>query len=102
MNSRLDSPPVSVLFSEEDPYGGYPSMTPIVPVAPRINIQNLIAESCIESGWDLAGRSGAGQLNSVQASQALCGLSQQVDRWVSGDTFLLEENSILVIGGGFF
>ncbi|XP_060566710.1 brefeldin A-inhibited guanine nucleotide-exchange protein 3-like isoform X2 [Ruditapes philippinarum] len=54
-------------------------VTPVVPVAPRINVPALIRQSCIESGWDRS-ISGGGMLNSVQASQALCGLSQQVDR----------------------
>lgn len=55
---------------------------PVVPVAPRINVSNLIRQSGIESGWDRA-KTGGGELNSVQASQALCGLSQEVDRSVA-------------------
>ncbi|XP_052810306.1 brefeldin A-inhibited guanine nucleotide-exchange protein 3-like isoform X2 [Mya arenaria] len=66
--------------SENDIYSDCIPMGPIVPVAPRINVSSLVAQSCLESGWDIAGKSGAGELNSVQASQALCGLSQQVDR----------------------
>ncbi|KAJ8315611.1 hypothetical protein KUTeg_007761 [Tegillarca granosa] len=54
-------------------------VTTAVPVAPRINIPNLIKQSSIESGWDRS-ISGGGVLNSAQASQALCGLSQEVDR----------------------
>lgn len=55
-------------------------VTPSVPVAPRINVPNLIKQSCIESGWDRS-FTGIAELNSTQASQALCGLSQEVDRF---------------------
>lgn len=65
------------MFFSDDLYS-VPS-APVVPVAPRINVANLIKQSGIESGWDRA-KSGGGELNSVQASQALCGLSQEVDR----------------------
>ena len=64
-------------FSETEMYGV--PMTPIVPVAPRINVPNLIKQSSIESGWDRS-MTGGGVLNSTQASQALCGLSQEVDK----------------------
>ncbi|XP_053398071.1 brefeldin A-inhibited guanine nucleotide-exchange protein 3-like [Mercenaria mercenaria] len=64
-------------YSDGDLYGV--PVTPVIPVAPRINVPALIRQSSIESGWDRS-ISGGGMLNSVQASQALCGLSQQVDR----------------------
>ena len=66
-----------MFYSETELYGV--PMNPIVPVAPRINVPNLIKQSSIESGWDRS-ISGGGVLNSTQASQALCGLSQEVDR----------------------
>ena len=68
---------VTLFFSEIEMYGV--PMTPIVPVAPRINVPNLIKQSSIEAGWD---RSMLGRtvLNETQASQALCGLSQEVDK----------------------
>ncbi|XP_060081313.1 brefeldin A-inhibited guanine nucleotide-exchange protein 3-like [Ylistrum balloti] len=50
-----------------------------VPVAPRINIPDLIRQSSKESGWDRS-LTGGGVLNAAQASQALCCLSQEVDR----------------------
>ncbi|XP_069142688.1 brefeldin A-inhibited guanine nucleotide-exchange protein 3-like isoform X2 [Argopecten irradians] len=50
-----------------------------VPVAPRINIPDLIRQSSKESGWDRS-MTGGGVLNAAQASQALCCLSQEVDR----------------------
>ena len=56
-------------------------MVTAVPVAPRINVTELIRQSSVESGWDQA-RTGGGVLNAVQASQVLCGLSQEVDRLV--------------------
>lgn len=55
------------------------SATTAVPVAPRINITELIKQSAIESGWERS-LTGGGVLNAVQSSQALCGLSQEVDR----------------------
>uniref|UniRef100_K1PG55 Brefeldin A-inhibited guanine nucleotide-exchange protein 3 n=1 Tax=Magallana gigas TaxID=29159 RepID=K1PG55_MAGGI len=54
------------------------SATTAVPVAPRINITELIKQSAIESGWERS-LTGGGVLNAVQSSQALCGLSQEVD-----------------------
>ncbi|XP_021364639.1 brefeldin A-inhibited guanine nucleotide-exchange protein 3-like isoform X1 [Mizuhopecten yessoensis] len=50
-----------------------------VPVAPRINIPDLIRQSSKESGWERS-LTGGGVLNAAQASQALCCLSQEVDR----------------------
>lgn len=52
----------------------------VVPVAPAINIPELIQQSSIESGWERS-LTGGGLLNHTQASKALCGLSQQVDRY---------------------
>lgn len=57
------------------------SATSVVPVAPRINITELIRQSAIESGWERS-LTGGGVLNAAQSSQALCGLSQEVDRSV--------------------
>ncbi|XP_071113726.1 brefeldin A-inhibited guanine nucleotide-exchange protein 3-like [Haliotis cracherodii] len=51
----------------------------VIPVAPRINVAELIRQSSVESGWDSA-LSGGGVLTPAQASKALCGLSQEVDR----------------------
>ncbi|KAH3736125.1 hypothetical protein DPMN_042687 [Dreissena polymorpha] len=78
IQQEQSTPMVAALEEGEDDIYTIP-LTPIVPVAPKINVATLIAQSSIESGWDRA-KSGAGELNSVQASQALCGLSQQVDR----------------------
>ncbi|KAL5009933.1 hypothetical protein ScPMuIL_012238 [Solemya velum] len=64
--------------SDLDDMYGVPMM-PAVPVAPRINVPDLIKQSSIESGWDRA-ITGGGVLTSSQASQALCGLSQEVER----------------------
>ncbi|XP_061176274.1 brefeldin A-inhibited guanine nucleotide-exchange protein 3-like [Saccostrea echinata] len=55
------------------------STTAAVPVAPRINITELIRQSGIESGWERS-ITGGGVLNAAQSSKALCGLSQEVDR----------------------
>ena len=58
----------------------YDGMTvPLEPVAPQINVADLIRQSHIESGWDGAIAAG-GVLSPAQASKVLCGLSQQVDR----------------------
>ena len=65
--------------SDADLYGV--PMAPVVPVAPRINVKNLIKQSSLESGWDRS-ITGGGLLNHAQASQALCGLSQEVDKLV--------------------
>ena len=50
-----------------------------VPVAPRINVPELIRQSGIECGWDTS-LTGGGVLTPQQAARALCGLSQEVDR----------------------
>ncbi|KAK7108439.1 hypothetical protein V1264_016181 [Littorina saxatilis] len=49
-----------------------------MPVAPRINVAELIRQSCIECGWDTS-LTGGGVLTPQQAARALCGLSQEVD-----------------------
>ncbi|XP_076076319.1 brefeldin A-inhibited guanine nucleotide-exchange protein 3-like isoform X2 [Mytilus galloprovincialis] len=64
--------------NDDDEFYGMP-VTAATPVAPRINIPELINQSKIESAWERS-LTGGGMLNAVQASQALCGLSQQVDR----------------------
>ena len=51
-------------------------MIPTEPVALSINVGELIKQSGEECGWDSSG----GVLNSAQASQVLCGLSQQVEK----------------------
>ena len=66
-----------VFFSDE--LYGVP-VTAATPVAPRISIPELINQSKIESAWERS-LTGGGVLNASQASQALCGLSQQVDRY---------------------
>ncbi|KAK3098836.1 hypothetical protein FSP39_023524 [Pinctada imbricata] len=70
------------------------SMVTAVPVAPRINVTELIKQSSIESGWDRT-RTGGGVLNSVQASQVLCGLSQEVDRLFEDAARDLNLNALL-------
>ncbi|KAL3881297.1 hypothetical protein ACJMK2_027752 [Sinanodonta woodiana] len=65
--------------NEDDPELYSVPVVPAVPVAPRINVQELIRQSRVESGWDRS-ISGGGVLNSTQASQAVCELSQAVDR----------------------
>ena len=67
----------AVTFSNDDLYTV--PMAPVVPVAPRVNVASLIKQSGIESGWDRS-ISGGGVLSSAQASQALCGLSQELDK----------------------
>ncbi|XP_041353818.1 brefeldin A-inhibited guanine nucleotide-exchange protein 3-like isoform X2 [Gigantopelta aegis] len=57
----------------------YSASVSIVPVAPRINVAELIRQTSIESGWE-GSLLGGGVLNAPQASKALCGLSQEVDR----------------------
>ena len=52
------------------------TMIPTEPLAPSINVGELIKQSGEECGWDSSG----GVLNSGQASQVLCGLSQQVEK----------------------
>lgn len=59
-------------------YSGH--IVPAVPVAPRINVPALIQQSGLESGWDNSLAAG-GVLTFSQASKALCGLSQEVDRY---------------------
>ncbi len=54
-------------------------VVPMEPVAPTININEIIKQSSVEAGWDSA-ISGGGVLSSMQASKVLCGLSQEVDR----------------------
>ena len=54
-------------------------MRAAVPVAPRINVAELIRQSGIECGWDTS-LTGGGVLTPQQAARALCGLSQEVDR----------------------
>jgi hypothetical protein len=54
-------------------------MVPMVPVAPSINVPELIKQSKLESGWDSTIVAG-GVLNGAQTSKGLCGLSQAVDR----------------------
>ena len=54
-------------------------MVSAVPVAPSINVPELIKQSSIESGWDRS-MLGGGVMNAGQTSKVLCGLSQQVDR----------------------
>ncbi|PVD28400.1 hypothetical protein C0Q70_10987 [Pomacea canaliculata] len=49
-----------------------------VPVAPRINVAELIRQSSLESGWETS-LLGGGVLTPAQAAKALCGLSQEVD-----------------------
>ncbi|KAK7480747.1 hypothetical protein BaRGS_00028008 [Batillaria attramentaria] len=49
-----------------------------VPVAPRINVAELISQSSMESGWETS-LTGGGVLTPTQAARALCGLSQEVD-----------------------
>ena len=58
-----------------------PAVVTAVPVAPRINVAALIEQSSLESGWDNSLEAG-GVLTHGQASKALCGLSQEVDRSV--------------------
>ncbi len=54
------------------------AVIPTEPVAPSINVAELIKQSSEESGWDGSG----GVLSGARASQVLCGLSQQVDKYV--------------------
>lgn len=54
-------------------------MVPVMPVAPTISVHELTRLSSVEAGWDSA-ISGGGVLSASQASKALCGLSQEVDR----------------------
>jgi len=49
------------------------------PVAPTINVSQLIHQSRIDAGWD-SSIIGGGVLNASQASKVLCGLSQEVDK----------------------
>lgn len=56
-----------------------PVVTAAVPVAPRINVAELIRQSSMESGWETS-LTGGGVLTPAQAAKALCGLSQSVDR----------------------
>ena len=58
----------------------YSASVSVVPVAPRINVAELIRQTSIESGWE-GSLLGGGVLNATQASKALCGLSQEVDRY---------------------
>lgn len=51
----------------------------MAPVAPSINVPELIHMSSLEAGWDNS-VSGGGVLSAAQASKVLCGLSQEVDR----------------------
>ena len=52
------------------------------PVAPTINVRELIHQSSKEAGWDST-VVGGGVLSPAQASKVLCGLSQEVDRYVT-------------------
>ena len=52
---------------------------PLEPVAPVINISQLVHQSRIDSGWESSAASG-GVLNASQASKVLCGLSLEVDK----------------------
>ena len=64
-----------------------PTGTP-VPVAPSINVHEFVKQSSVKSGWDRS-MLGGGVLTPAQASQVLCGLSQEVDRsaqWGSNRT----------------
>ena len=54
-------------------------MVPLEPVAPTINVPELIQQSRLESGWD-SSVSGGGVLTAAQAAKVLCGLSVEVDR----------------------
>ncbi|ESO87248.1 hypothetical protein LOTGIDRAFT_229359 [Lottia gigantea] len=53
-------------------------VVPVGPIAPHINVLELIRQSSIESGWD-SSLTGGGVLTHAQATKALCGLSQEVD-----------------------
>ena len=66
-------------------YSGSDLFNPVMvvsnPVAPTINVPELIQQSSQEAGWDNA-VTGGGVLSAAQASKVLCGLSQEVDRYV--------------------
>ena len=53
------------------------TMMPSVPVAPSINVPELIRQSNLDGSTNIIG---GGVLNAAQGSKVLCGLSQQVDR----------------------
>ena len=65
-----------IFFSDSDLYSTM--MVPVEPVAPTINVPELIRQSSVEIGLDLA-ISGGGVLTSDQTSKVLCGLAQEVD-----------------------
>ena len=54
-------------------------VVPAEPVAPSINVAELIRETCEEGGWEGGGAKGE-ILPAPQAARVLCGLSQAVDR----------------------
>lgn len=49
------------------------------PVAPTINVRELIRQSSAEAGWDST-IAGGGVLSASHSAKVLCGLSQEVDR----------------------
>ena len=63
--------------------GNYYSMTmvPSQPMVPTIDVPKLIRQSSEEAGWDSPMAAG-GMLTHSQASKVLCGLSQEVDRYM--------------------
>ncbi|KAK3577451.1 hypothetical protein CHS0354_032302 [Potamilus streckersoni] len=80
--------------NEDDPELYSVPVVPAVPVAARINVQELIRQSRVESGWDRS-ISGGGVLNSTQASQAVCELSQAVDRLFEDAANILNMQALL-------
>ncbi|XP_064629621.1 brefeldin A-inhibited guanine nucleotide-exchange protein 3-like isoform X3 [Lineus longissimus] len=78
---------------ESHEYYGIP-VVPMVPVAPSINVPELIKQSKLESGWDSAIVAG-GVLNGAQTSKCLCGLSQAVDRLFEDAAYKLTMKSLI-------
>ena len=70
---------ILIIFSRMDElYTGV--VTSVEPIAPSINVADLINKSRSEAGWDSA-MIGREVLSANQAAKVLCGLSQQVDRY---------------------